>query len=269
MSEINITINVDKDGEVTDVRPDQLGTFRHQLDDPDSPVARLHAGKQKKTDIDPSRAPIEPRLGMQHPQTSYLASVSLNPETNLSWSADRLAQTEPQLERQKGVLTDDQMATITRKHEIDAYTCGATSILTPEKTGMTQLEHLQQIERAVHEVMHQIMNGMDILRIPPADVFRLVDTLRDHAFAYASHCASNNTPPCLTTLKGQMMNHSEVQHFVQRHNPGMSWGLEDQYCSRTGKPRNQICTSSISHHGHAHSLEHNGEHHLHGHGHHY
>lgn len=238
MSNDDITVTMDKGGEVSDVRPDQLGSLRHTLDDPNSPVARLHAGRKKRTDIDPNQKPARPRLGMEQVQTSYLASVALPSEQLIGSGQDSIQ------------ITSDQMARITRKHEIDAYAKGSLSILTPEKTGLQNRDHLRNIEHAVHAVMHELLTGMDVLRIPPADVFHLLDTLRDHAFAYASHCASSGNTPCLDTLKNTMRQHKDVQHFQRRHNPGTSFGLEDAYCSKTGKPRHHICTSSVSHHGH-------------------
>lgn len=255
MAELDITISIDRDGEVKDVQADTLGNLRHTLDDPDSPVSRLHAGKQKKTDIDPSIAPSSPRLGMEEVTSTHLASVAMPSEVLIGGGRENSIQ-----------ITDDQMAEVTRKHEIDAYTKGALSILTPEKTKLSNTEHLQKIEQAVHAVMQQVLGGMDLLRIPPAEIFRLVDTLRDHAFAYASNCASTGTPPCVDTLKNQMRNHRDVQNFVRKHNPGVTWGAEDAYCPQTGQPRHHVCTSSISHHGHVEELE---RHHNHGHGHHH
>ncbi len=251
MSNIDITIEVD--GKPADVKHGELGALRHQLDDPDSPVQKPQQSRHKKEVKDPALAAMQPR-----------SAVYASTAVNLGDASQIKLPSEQSIGGKKSIeITDDQMATIARKHEIDAYTKGALSVLTPEKTGMDNHAHLKKIEEAVHAVMQEILQGNNLLRIPPSEVFHVVDTLRDHAFAYANHCASNGTPPCVETLKNTMRNHHAVKTFTRMHHDKAGLASDANHHPRTGVPSPSVLAGHSQYHGvctSRHGLLYNHEH---------
>lgn len=197
---------------VVSAQPVQLGAIQSGLERPE-----LAASRPVFWQAPPGSAIL---LSGNMPLTSYVAGVSMMP-SQLVYAMMPAPGTNAPFNVMSGqsiYTIDNQLAEISRRHDIHTQMDFALQEAFASKMQSMPEQLYEQIHRAVHDAMAEIMAGCAMMRVPPDEVFHLIDTLRDQALHYHTEIA-NGGKPCMHTLRERMKASPAAQKFERKkHN---------------------------------------------------